>query len=110
MIYLDNILVFIDGGLEKYKKYIKQIISRLVFRNLKIKIKKYEFYKKEIFFLKYIVEVNGIKMDFKKIEAIVNWPVPKIIKKIQKFLDFANFNKYFIEKYSHKIKFLIQLM
>ena len=71
IVYLDNILVFIDGELEKHKKHVKQVISRLVFKNLKIKIKKYEFYKKKIFFLKYIVEVNGIKINLEKIETIV---------------------------------------
>ena len=45
-------------------------------------MKKYEFYKKEIFFLKYIVGVNGIKINFEKIEAIANWPVLETIKKI----------------------------
>ena len=35
-------------------------------------MKKYEFYKKKIYFLKYIVEINGIKIDLEKIEAIAN--------------------------------------
>ena len=107
--YLNDILIFIDEELEKHKEYVKRVLSRLIFRNLRIKMKKCEFHKKEIFFLEHIVEINEIRMDSKKIEAIANWPISETIKKIQGFLGFANFNKYFIEKYSHKAESLTRL-
>ena len=58
--YLNNILIFINKKFNQYKKYIKQIISKLASKNLKIKIKKCAFHKKKIFFLKHIVKINGI--------------------------------------------------
>ena len=45
-----------------------------------------------MFFLKHIIRINGIKMDLKKIKIIVDWPIPKIVKKIQRFFNFVNFN------------------
>ena len=62
--------------------------------------KKYEFYKHEVDFLDFIVGRNGIKINLKKIQKIQEWPVPKNIKNIQKFLNFGNFNRRFIINYS----------
>ena len=38
-------------------------------------------------------------MNPEKIQSVVEWPVPKNIKKVQFFLGFANFYRKFIEKY-----------
>ena len=76
-------------------------------KNLKIKIKKCAFHKKKKFSLRHIVGVNGIWINFKKIEIIRDWFILKIVKEIQKFLKFVNFNWHFIEKYSHKVEFLM---
>ena len=107
--YLDDILVFTDGGLDQHKEHVKQVISRLASRNLRIKVEKCAFHKKEVPFLGHIVGIKGIRMDPKKIEAIRDWPVPKTVKEVQGFLGFANFNRHFIEKYSHKAEPLTRL-
>ena len=60
MAYLNDILMFIDGKLNQYKKHIKQIISKFASKNLKIKVEKCAFHKKKISFLGHIVEINGI--------------------------------------------------
>jgi hypothetical protein len=39
-------------------------------------------------------------MDSKKVEAIQKWPKPRNVTEIQKFLEFANFYRRFIKKYS----------
>ena len=61
-------------------------------KNLRIKIKKCVFHKKKVSFLRHIVGINGIQMDFKKIEAIKDWFISKTVKEVQRFLMFANFN------------------
>ena len=35
-----------------------------------------------------------------KIEAIINWPRSRTVKEVQEFLEFANYNRKFIEGYS----------
>jgi hypothetical protein len=51
-------------------------------------------------FLGYIVSGDGISMDGKKIQTIVDWIVPSSVRDVQCFLDFANFYKIFIKDYS----------
>jgi hypothetical protein len=60
---------------------------------------KYTFHTKKIEFLGYIVGLNRIKMDLKKIQTVQNWPVPRNVTKIQKFMRFTNFYRRFIKNY-----------
>jgi hypothetical protein len=39
-------------------------------------------------------------MDTKKIQAVTNWSIPKIVRDVQCFLGFANFYWIFIKNYS----------
>ncbi len=62
MIYL-NIL-------KKHINYVFKILECLDKRNLHFKLKKCEFYRKKIDFLKFIVKRYEIRMNFKKLRAI----------------------------------------
>ncbi len=54
-------------------------------------IKKYEFDVKETVFLGIIVLSKGLRIDPKKIEAIVKWAVPINLTETQAFIGFVNF-------------------
>src|SRR6516225_5207605 len=43
---------------------------------------------------------EGLTMSKDKVQAIVDWPVPRKVKDIQSFLGFANFYRRFIYNYS----------
>ncbi len=51
-------------------------------------------------YLKLIIIIEEIKMNFSKINIIVNWFILINVKNVQSFLDFANFYKRFIYDYS----------
>ncbi|MBW0591574.1 hypothetical protein O181_131289 [Austropuccinia psidii MF-1] len=46
----------------------------------------------------------------KKVQQILNWPQPKKIKALQRFLGFANFYRFFIKTYSKEISALTSLL
>jgi hypothetical protein len=71
IIYLDDILVFSKTE-EEHKEHIKKILRKLIDENLRIKIEKTEFYAKEVDFLGFIIGREGVKMDKKKIQIILN--------------------------------------
>ena len=54
-------------------------------------------------FLGFIATTEGLKMDPKKVEVIVCWEVPKMVREVQCFLGFANFYRIFIENYSQVV-------
>ena len=40
----------------------------------------------QVIFLGHIISKEGISVDPTKVEAVVNWETPRIVKKIQSFL------------------------
>jgi hypothetical protein len=79
--YLDNICIYSDS-IEKYAKYVREILDRLKKIRLYVKFFKCEFDKKEITFLKYVIGVHKIRMDNAKIRIIFDWPILKSFKNI----------------------------
>ena len=71
MIYLDNIIIYLNSEKE-HEKYIKWVLSRLYKENIPVVIKKYKFYTKKTDFVGFIIKLGQISIDLKKIKAIVN--------------------------------------
>jgi RNase H-like domain found in reverse transcriptase/Reverse transcriptase (RNA-dependent DNA polymerase)/Integrase zinc binding domain/Chromo (CHRromatin Organisation MOdifier) domain/gag-polyprotein putative aspartyl protease len=97
--YLDDILVF-SRTEDEHIEHIRKVLQKLRQKDLRLKPEKCEWHKAELMFLGFIIGRNGIKMDPKKIEAVISWPTPKTVKEIQSFLGFANFYRRFIAGYS----------
>jgi hypothetical protein len=51
--------------------YIKQVLEALAEKGFRLKLSKYNFYKKEIIFLGYIIILGKIGLDPEKIQAII---------------------------------------
>ena len=80
-----------SNNLTKYWKYINLILEALKRVGLQLDINKCKFYKTEVLYLRLIILIDGIQIDPKKIEVIVNWQEPKNIKNVKAFIGFANF-------------------
>jgi len=72
MVYLDNIIIYLDSE-EEYGKYIEWVLQRLYNKEILIVIEKCEFYIIKTNFIGFIIKLKYINMDLKKIKAIVNW-------------------------------------
>ena len=71
IIYLDDILIYSEN-LEDYQKHIKDVLERFLVKQLRYKLKKYKFYKKEINFLGFIIRINKIKINSEKIQKVLD--------------------------------------
>ena len=56
-----------------------------------IVIKKYEFHTTKTKFCGFIIKLEKLSMDLKKIKAIVNWQKPSNIIELRLFLGFCNY-------------------
>ena len=72
-------------------------------------IVKSEFFIQKTLFLGVIVSTEGFKMDLKKVEIVVNWPVPTNLRKVQSFIRFYNFYRRFIRDFSKVARPLTRL-
>ena len=56
--------------LSKHKRYIKIILSKLLAKELRYKLKKYEFCKTKIDFLNFFINIIRMKINPTKIKAV----------------------------------------
>ena len=42
-------------------------------------------------FLIVVIGTDGVRMEMEKVQGVVEWPVPKNIKDVQKFLGLVNY-------------------
>ena len=71
MVYLNNIIIYLNSE-EEYKEYIEWVLGRLYKENIPVIIKKYKFYTKKTNFVWFIIKLEQISIDLKKIKAIIN--------------------------------------
>ena len=74
--YLDDILIYSEI-LEEHQVHIKKVLEALSKVGLHLKLEKCEFHKIEVKCLGLIILVDGVKMDQKKVKAMVEWGSPK---------------------------------
>ena len=78
--------------------------------NLKLKPQKCKFLKKSCEFLGHTVSENGIECTDEHLSSVANWPEPKDIKELQKFLGFTNFFRRYVAGYSSIVEPMLELM
>uniref|UniRef100_A0A4W5L815 Gypsy retrotransposon integrase-like protein 1 n=1 Tax=Hucho hucho TaxID=62062 RepID=A0A4W5L815_9TELE len=98
-VYLDDILIF-SSSLQQHVQHVRRVLQRLLENGLFVKAEKCEFHAQSVPFLGYIVSSEGMRMDPKKVKAVVDWPSPDSRKALQRFLGFANFYRRFIRNFS----------
>ena len=79
VVYLDNILVY-SKNINEYKKYIRLIFKALRKYYLKVGLNKCKFNAIEVRFYGYIITIEGIRMDPKKVLVVLEWNPPSIVK------------------------------
>ena len=55
---------------------------------------------REVGFLGVVIRLEEIKMEEEKVKGVLDWPIPKCVKDVQKFLGLANYYHRFIEGFA----------
>jgi len=64
------------------------------------KFTKCEFWLREVTLLGHVISAEGIRVDPRKIEAMMDWKHPKSVLEICNFLRLAGYYRHFIEGFS----------
>ncbi|GJY44912.1 reverse transcriptase domain-containing protein [Tanacetum coccineum] len=111
--YLDKfVIVFIEDILiysktrEEQVEHLRLVLELLKNEKLYAKFFKCEFWLREVQFLGYVINGNGIHVDPSKIEVVKNWKSPRTPSEVYSFLGLAGYYCRFIEKFSKIAKSL----
>ena len=99
LIYLDDIIVFAKTQEEAITR-LGTIFQKLREARLKLKPSKCELFKTSLLNLGHIVSEDGIRTDPKKIEAILQWPVPLTVTDVRSFLGLTYYYWRFLKGYA----------
>ena len=75
MVFIDDILMY-SKDREDQDTHLRVVLQTLI-KELYAKLIKCEFWLREVFFLRHIVSEEGIRVDPKKIEMIIEWKPPR---------------------------------
>jgi len=107
--YLNDILIY-SKILKKHRIHVKEVLSKLREVNLQIDIDKCEFKIQKISFLKLLIFINDLRMNFRKVDVIRSWKVSRLLTHVQIFIDFCNFYWWFIKNFSKIVWLMIKLI
>jgi len=98
-VFIDDVIVGTETE-EGHDELVVEVIKRLEENDLYIKPEKCKWKVKEVNFLGVVIGPEGIKMEKEKVKGVLEWPTPKCVKDIQKFLGLANYYCRFIEGFA----------
>ena len=107
--FMDDVLVGTEDE-KKHNEIVGEVLRRIEENDLYIKPEKYVWKVKEIDFLGLVMGAEGIKMQKKKVTGVLEWPRPKMVKEVQKFLGLANYYRRFIKDFAKLAKPLYKLV
>ena len=99
LVYLDDLLVY-DGTFESHLKSLEKVYLRLQQIGVRLNPEKCQFGYFLVCFLGHTVSADGVGTDPSKVEAVLNWPIPKTLKDVRSFLGLASYYRRFVKGFS----------
>ena len=109
LIYLDDIIVFAKTQQEAITR-LGTVFQKLREAGLKLQPSKCELFKTSLLYLGHIVLEDGIRTDPKKVESVLQWPVPMTVTDVRSFLGLTNYYRRFLKGYAKIAKPLNNLI
>ena len=108
IIYIDDILIM-SNTFQEHLTLVSKVLHMLSEYNIKIKVKKCDFFKEKVDFLGHVISGDGIEKSPEYIDKIKKYQKPDTITELRRFLGLVNFQRKFIPKCSEIIKPLTEI-
>ena len=95
-VFIDDILLY-SKDREDYDTHLRVVLETLRNEQLYAKLSKCEFWLREVSFLGHIISEEGIRVDPKKIEVIIEWKPPRNVMEVRSFLGLAGYYRRFFK-------------
>ncbi|PNY16671.1 retrotransposon-related protein, partial [Trifolium pratense] len=99
LVFFDDILVY-SSNWHEHIQHLEMVLKVLQDNTLYVKLSKCSFGVMEIEYLGHIVTGQGVSMDKEKVQAVLNWPIPKNVKQLRGFLGLTGYYRRFIQSYA----------
>ena len=107
--YLNDVFIY-NKTKKKHIVHVRKVFDKFHVVDFFLNINKCEFYVNEMKYFDFIIIIENIKMNSKKMQIIFEWKIFQNIKNVQIFLNFVNFYRKFICEYFKLIQFFTTLI
>ena len=94
-VFIDDVMVETETE-EGYDEIVEEVLRRLKDNDLFVKPEKCVQKVREVGFLGVIIGKDKVRIEREKVQGVVEWPVPKSVKNVQKLLGLANYYRQFV--------------
>ena len=99
VVFIDDILVY-SKDRENHDTHLQVVLETLRKERLYAKLSNCEFWLREVSFLGHIVSEEGIQVDPKKVEVIIEWKPSRNVTEVRSFLGLAIYYRRFVKGFS----------
>jgi len=107
--FMDDVLVRTEEE-RKHDEIVEEVLRRMEENDLYIKSEKCIWKVREINFLRLVIRSGGIKIQKEKVARVLEWPRPKTVKEVWKFLGLANYYRQFVKDFTKIAKSIHKLV
>ena len=98
-VFIDDMMVATETE-EGHDEIVEEVLRRLEENDLFVKPEKCVWKVRKVGFLGVIIGEDGIRIEKEKVQEVMEWPVPKSVKDVQKFLGLANYYRRFVKDFA----------
>lgn len=101
LVYIDDVLI-LSMTIEEGLQTLREVLSTLTGAGFSINLKKCSFLATEVEYLGRTISNGQVKPSARKVEALVNSPIPKNVKQVRQFLGLAGYFRRYIPNYASR--------
>ena len=98
--YVDNIIAYGKGSFIEHLEQIREVFDKLRKANLSLRVDKYIFSSIKVTNLEFEFSTEGIKPSEENIDKIKDFPRPKNVKELKRFLGLSNYDRQFMDSFA----------
>lgn len=99
ILYLDDILIATES-VGEHIEILRRVFELSGRYRLQFRLDKCHFMQTEIKYLGYCIDQHGIRPSRENIESVLNYPIPRNVKEVQRFIGLASYFRRFIPGFS----------
>jgi hypothetical protein len=98
LVFFDDILIYSKTWAD-HLRHLRAVLDVLHQHRLFVKRSKCAFAAPSVAYLGHVISAAGVSMDPAKVQAIVDWPVPRSVRAVRGFLGLAGYYRKFVHNY-----------